>query len=409
MRNQFGGHAVHTEPPPGGDADRPLTRAAAVYVAHLSLHDFRSYADGRGRARARGHRVRRPQRAGQDQPRRGDRLPRPGWPRTGSPPTRRWCGPGADQAVVRAAVVRDGRDGACSRSRSTRAGPTGPGSTGRRSRGPASCSAWCARCSSRPRTSPWSRATRPSGAASSTTCWCCATPRLAGVRADYDRVLKQRNSLLKTAGAGAPRIVARGARALDARGLGRPPRPHRRRAARRAARAGRRAAPLRRQGLRDGRPRRHPRRRRRSTYQPSFELPSGRHRPRRPRRGAARRGRAPPRRRARPRRLPGRPAPRRPAARSASATAAGEGLRLPRRVLVVRAGAAAGVVRPAARRRRRPDPDPRRRVRRARHRAPRPARRPGRRRRAGAGHRGGGRRRARGAGRRPVRRRRTGR
>ena len=29
------------------------------------------------------------------------------------------------------------------------------------------------------------------------------TPRLAGTRADYDRVLKQRNSLLKTAGAGA--------------------------------------------------------------------------------------------------------------------------------------------------------------------------------------------------------------
>ena len=47
----------------------------------------------------------------------------------------------------------------CSRSRSTRAGPTGPGSTGRRCPGPASCSAWCARCSSRPRTWPWSRAT----------------------------------------------------------------------------------------------------------------------------------------------------------------------------------------------------------------------------------------------------------
>ena len=51
--------------------------------------------------------------------------------------------------------------------------------------------------------------------------------------------------------------------------------------------------------------------------------------------------------------------------------AAGEGLRLPRRVLVVRARAQAGVVRPAARRRRRPDPDPRRRLRRARHRSPR--------------------------------------
>ena len=54
--------------------------------------------------------------------------------------------------------------------------------------------------------------------------------------------------------------------------------------------------------------------------------------------------------------------------RWAGATA-GEGLRLPRRVLVVRAGAAAGVVRPAARDGRRPDAGPRRRLRRARRRA----------------------------------------
>ena len=48
------------------------------------------------------------------------------------------------------------------------------------------------------------------------------TPRLAGVRADYDRVLKQRNALLKSAGA-----ARRGAGAQDdlshARGLGLPP------------------------------------------------------------------------------------------------------------------------------------------------------------------------------------------
>ncbi len=37
------------------------------------------------------------------------------------------------------------------------------------------------------------------------------TPRLAGTRADYDRVLKQRNSLLKTAG-----VAARGSSAYDA-------------------------------------------------------------------------------------------------------------------------------------------------------------------------------------------------
>ncbi len=61
------------------------------------------------------------------------------------------------------------------------------------------------------------------------------TPRLAGVRADYDRVLRQRNSLLKTAGAARRGIVVAGVGALDARRVGRPPRPHRRRAARRAA------------------------------------------------------------------------------------------------------------------------------------------------------------------------------
>ena len=61
----------------------------------------------------------------------------------------------------------------------------------------------------------------------------------------------------------APRLVEPGGRALDARGVGRPPRAHRRRAARRAARAGRGAAALRRQGVRDRRPRRDPRRRRR--------------------------------------------------------------------------------------------------------------------------------------------------
>ena len=80
-------------------------------------------------------------------------------------------------------------------------------------------------------------------------------PRLAGVRSDYDRVLRQRNSLLKTAGGRGSRLVPRHG-AVDPRGLGLPPRPHRRRAARRAAVAGRRPAALPRRGLRGGRARR---------------------------------------------------------------------------------------------------------------------------------------------------------
>ena len=51
-----------------------------------------------------------------------------------------------------------------------------------------------------PTTSTWSRGTPLAGVGSSTTCWSPRQPRFAGVRADYDRVVRQRNTLLKTAG-----------------------------------------------------------------------------------------------------------------------------------------------------------------------------------------------------------------
>ena len=180
-------------------------------------------------------------------------------------------------------------------------------------------------------------------------------PRYAGVRSDYDRVLKQRNSLLKTAGSRPPPGPQRGESALSTLGvwdshLARtgagcwPPgwswstscgRYVAARPTRRSPRA--RAAPTRRW----------------TTSRPSSSAGDDGARDRDVAdRGAARRGRAPPRRRDRPRHLPGRSAPRRPGADARAA--AGQGLRLPRRVLVVRAGAAAGVLRPAPRRRRRP-------------------------------------------------------
>ena len=81
------------------------------------------------------------------------------------------------------------------------------------------------------------------------------TPRLAGVRADYERILKQRNSLLKTAGAARRGSTSPGLRAVDARGVGRPSRADRCRAAGRAAAPGRGAAALRRPRLRHGGPR----------------------------------------------------------------------------------------------------------------------------------------------------------
>ena len=71
-------------------------------------------------------------------------------------------------------------------------------------------------------------------------------PRFAAVRADYDRVLKQRSALLKTARAG-----ARG-RPPYPRRVGRPPRPARRGAAGRAPGAGRRLAGAGRRGVRGG-------------------------------------------------------------------------------------------------------------------------------------------------------------
>ena len=56
------------------------------------------------------------------------------------------------------------------------------------------------------------------------------SPRMAGVRADYERVLKQRGALLKTAGAAPSR--PRRCRSAHARRLGCPPRRARRRTAR---------------------------------------------------------------------------------------------------------------------------------------------------------------------------------
>ena len=174
MRNQFGGHAVkHRAAARRRRADRRSADAAAVHVAHLALHDFRSYADvdvalepgvtafigrnGQGKtnlveaidylSRLASHRV-----------------------ATDAPLVRA----GAEQAVVRAAVVRDGRHRGARGRDQPRPGQPGPGQQvaaaphprpdrpgahgGLLPRGPR----------------PWSRATRPTGAASSTTCWCCA-------------------------------------------------------------------------------------------------------------------------------------------------------------------------------------------------------------------------------------------
>ena len=155
-----------------GPASRPeRPEGAEVYVAHLTLADFRSYAGAEVALEPGRHGVRRPQRPGQDQPGRGDRLPRAPRHPPGRRPTRRWSGP-----------APSGR-GPCRRGAATAAQALveleinpgkvqpGPASTAPTCRAPARCSAWSAPCCSRPRTWPWSRATRRAPRASSTTCW----------------------------------------------------------------------------------------------------------------------------------------------------------------------------------------------------------------------------------------------
>ena len=150
-----------------------------MHVSHLTLHDFRSYprptspsspgvtaflgSNGQGKtnlveavdylARLSSHRVaaRRPLvQAGR----------RPGGrPGGGGQGRARGGARGADQP-----------------------GPVQPGAGQQvaAAAGPRAARAWCARCCSRRRTWPWSRATRRSGGGSSTTCWCSAPRGLPG-------------------------------------------------------------------------------------------------------------------------------------------------------------------------------------------------------------------------------------
>ena len=197
-----------------------------MFVDHLQLADFRSYEAVDVAAGRRGHDVRRRQRAGQDQSGRGGGIPVDPRARTGSAPrcrwsgserSGRWSGPGCRPGSTT-------RASCSSRSRSRPAGPTGPGSTGRRSGGRGSCSVCCAPSSSPRRTWPSSRATRRDRRRFLDELLTARWPRLAGVRADYDRVLRQRNTLLKSlsgrARGGPPPAEA----AAHPRRLGHPPR-----------------------------------------------------------------------------------------------------------------------------------------------------------------------------------------
>ena len=92
LRNQFGGHAVAAGRPDASGAGVHRRSADAACTSHLSLTDFRSCERAELALEPGVDGARRAERAGQDQPGRGARLPRRPWARTGSPPTRRWCG-----------------------------------------------------------------------------------------------------------------------------------------------------------------------------------------------------------------------------------------------------------------------------------------------------------------------------
>ena len=222
LRNQFGGHAVTPRPArregrgrPGrrrhgagrrlicGDRQGEPGQRRRVHrpvemrcTRSLSLTDFRS-SPRWSRAGAGADALVGPERPGQDQPGRGARLRRDPRQPPGRRPTRRWSGraPSARSIRARSSATSARR---WSSSRSTRARPTGPGSTAaavpraREVLGVLRTVLFAPEDLALVKGDPSERRRFLDDLL------VVRTPRLAGVRADYERVLKQRNALLKT-------------------------------------------------------------------------------------------------------------------------------------------------------------------------------------------------------------------
>ena len=205
----------------------------------------------RAAPRAGGHDARRAQRPGQDQPRRGHGLPRdPVQP------------PGRHRRPARAVRCRPRRSCAApscataarrwSSSRSPRAGPTGPGSTGRPLTRPRDVLGTLRTVLFAPEDLALVKGDPGERRRFLDELLVARQPRWAGVRSDYDKILKQRGALLKSAAPVLRRGGRRGARpaspravtsrragvgAAHPRRLGLAPRPGRLPAALRAAAA----------------------------------------------------------------------------------------------------------------------------------------------------------------------------
>ena len=250
--NQSGGHAVHTEPPQGGDVAplRPRTTTPPLrqHVSHLTPTTSRSYAtaevalwpgtafvgrNGRGKTNL----VRRSTASRPRVPPRRQRRP---------------AGPGRSESVVRAAVVRDGRTAVLEVGELNPAGRTAPGQLVPAFPVPARLPVGLVRTVVfSPGDPRWSRGD-PGRPAEVPRRPVCPAGTAAGRRAPTTTG-RVRAQLLaaQDRGSRTPRQLVAGVGPVDARGVGRPPGADRRRAPRRAARAGRRAAALRRQGVRD--------------------------------------------------------------------------------------------------------------------------------------------------------------
>ena len=156
---------------------------------------------------------------------------------------------GAERAVVRGQVVRDDRPLLRRGGDHPRQGQPGPGQPVAGAAGPRRCSASCAACCSPPRTWPSSRATRPSAAGSSTTCSCCALPGTPGCGPTTTGCSSNATPCCESPG---PAVRAEQVRPAHSRGLGLAPGHRRRRAAGRPDRPGRGAETVGGQGLSGG-------------------------------------------------------------------------------------------------------------------------------------------------------------
>ena len=164
----------------------------AMFVRHLSVADFRSWASAELALEPGPTVLVGAERAGQDQPGRGARLPRdPGQP-PGRRPTRRWSAPAPSARSCGARVVADGRELRVEleitpgRANRARLNGVAAAPAARRARRAARA------CCSRPEDLAIVRGDPSERRRFLDDLVVARSPRLAGVRADYERVLKQR-------------------------------------------------------------------------------------------------------------------------------------------------------------------------------------------------------------------------